>query len=40
MSLKAKLEAIIYAAQTPITAEQLVQLVKAICNCRRRGGRG
>ncbi|MGA8622961.1 MAG: SMC-Scp complex subunit ScpB [Candidatus Sulfotelmatobacter sp.] len=29
MSLKAKLEAIIYAAQTPITAEQLVQLVKA-----------
>jgi len=28
MSLKAKLEAIIYAAETPITAEQLAQLVK------------
>src|SRR5258707_12107525 len=28
MSLKAQLEAIIYAAETPITAEQLVQLVK------------
>src|ERR1700693_3435928 len=28
MSLKAKLEAIIYAAETPITAEQLSQLVK------------
>jgi segregation and condensation protein B len=28
MSLKAKLEAIIYAAETPITLEQLVQLVK------------
>jgi segregation and condensation protein B len=29
MSLKAKLEAIIYAAETPITLDQLVQLVKA-----------
>jgi segregation and condensation protein B len=28
MSLKAQLEAIVYAAETPITAEQLVQLVK------------
>ncbi len=28
MSLKAKLEAIIYAAETPITLEQIVQLVK------------
>ena len=28
MSLKAKLEAIIYAAETPITLEQMVQLVK------------
>ena len=28
MSLKGQLEAIIYAAETPITAEQLVQLVK------------
>ena len=28
MSLKAQLEAIIYAAETPITSEQLVQLVK------------
>jgi len=28
MSLKAKLEAIIYAAETPITLDQLVQLVK------------
>ncbi len=28
MSLKAQLEAIIYAAETPITAEQMVQLVK------------
>jgi segregation and condensation protein B len=28
MSLKAQLEAIIYAAETPITADQLVQLVK------------
>jgi segregation and condensation protein B len=28
MSLKAQLEAIIYAAETPITLEQLVQLVK------------
>lgn len=28
MSLKAQLEAIIYAAETPITTEQLVQLVK------------
>src|ERR1700686_2125446 len=28
MSLKAKLEAIIYAAETPITIEQLAQLVK------------
>src|SRR6202166_941991 len=28
MSLKAKLEAIIYAAETPITTEQLAQLVK------------
>jgi segregation and condensation protein B len=29
MSLKAKLEAIIYAAETPITLEQMTQLVKA-----------
>ena len=29
MSLKAQLEAIIYAAETPITVEQMVQLVKA-----------
>ena len=28
MSLKAQLEAIIYAAETPITSEQIVQLVK------------
>jgi segregation and condensation protein B len=28
MSLKAKIEAIIYAAETPITLEQIVQLVK------------
>ena len=28
MSLRAQLEAIIYAAETPITAEQMVQLVK------------
>ena len=28
MSLKAQLEAIIYAAETPITTEQMVQLVK------------
>ena len=28
MSLKAQLEAIIYAAETPITTEQIVQLVK------------
>jgi segregation and condensation protein B len=28
MSLKAKLEAIIYAAETPVTLEQLVELVK------------
>jgi segregation and condensation protein B len=28
MSLKAKLEAIIYAAETPITQEQIIQLVK------------
>src|SRR5580693_2201543 len=28
MSLKAQLEAIVYAAETPITAEQMVQLVK------------
>jgi chromosome segregation and condensation protein ScpB len=28
MSLKAQLEAIIYAAETPITTEQVVQLVK------------
>ena len=28
MSLKAQLEAIIYAAETPITSEQMVQLVK------------
>jgi segregation and condensation protein B len=28
MSLKAQLEAIVYAAETPITTEQLVQLVK------------
>jgi segregation and condensation protein B len=31
MSLKAKLEAIIYAAETPITLDQMVQLVKASC---------
>src|ERR1700743_2141349 len=29
MSLKAQLEAIVYAAETPITLEQIVQLVKA-----------
>ena len=29
MSLKAQLEAIIYAAETPITMEQIAQLVKA-----------
>jgi segregation and condensation protein B len=29
MSLKAQLEAIIYAAETPITSEQMLQLVKA-----------
>jgi len=29
MSLKAQLEAIIYAAETPVTLEQMVQLVKA-----------
>src|SRR6202034_3047105 len=29
MSLKAQLEAIIYAAETPITLEQMIQLVKA-----------
>ena len=28
MSLKAKLEAIIYAAETPITLDHIVQLVK------------
>ena len=28
MSLKAKVEAIIYAAETPITLDQIVQLVK------------
>jgi chromosome segregation and condensation protein ScpB len=28
MSLKAKIEAIIYAAETPITLDQIVQLVK------------
>ncbi len=28
MSLKAKLEAIIYAAETPITLDQIVQLAK------------
>lgn len=28
MSLKAKLEAIVYAAETPVTLEQIVQLVK------------
>ncbi len=28
MSLKAQLEAIIYAAETPITVEQMVQLVR------------
>jgi segregation and condensation protein B len=30
MSLKAQLEAIVYAAETPITLEQMVQLVKEI----------
>jgi segregation and condensation protein B len=29
MSLKAKIEAIIYAAETPVTLEQIVELVKA-----------
>jgi len=29
MGLKAQLEAIIYAAETPITLEQIFQLVKA-----------
>src|ERR1700745_1264470 len=28
MSLKAKLEAVVYAAETPVTLEQVVQLVK------------
>jgi chromosome segregation and condensation protein ScpB len=28
MSLKAKLEAIVYAAETPVTLDQIVQLVK------------
>ena len=28
MSLKAQLEAIIYAAESPVTLEQIVQLVK------------
>jgi chromosome segregation and condensation protein ScpB len=28
MSLKAQLEAIIYAAETPITGEQMIHLVK------------
>ena len=28
MSLKAQLEAIVYAAETPITLEQMIQLVK------------
>jgi len=28
MSLKAKIEAIVYAAETPITLEQIFQLVK------------
>ncbi len=28
MSLKAKLEAIVYAAETPVTLDQLVQVVK------------
>ena len=28
MSLKAKLEAIIYAAETPVTLDQLIELVK------------
>ncbi len=28
MSLKAKLEAIIYAAETPITVEQMAQLLR------------
>jgi len=28
MSLKAQLEAIVYAAETPITLEQIIQLVK------------
>jgi len=28
MSLKAKIEAIIYAAETPVTLEQIIQLVK------------
>jgi chromosome segregation and condensation protein ScpB len=36
MSLKAQLEAIIYAAETPVTLEQIVQLVKESVDC---GGR-
>ena len=36
MSLKAKLEAIIYAAETPITLDHIVELVKESVDRRRR----
>jgi chromosome segregation and condensation protein ScpB len=38
MSLKAQLEAIIYAAETPITLDQMIELVKESVISRRRGG--
>ena len=38
MSLKAKIEAIIYAAETPVTLDQIVNLVKE--SARRRPRRG
>jgi len=38
MSLKAKLEAIIYAAETPITLDHIVQLVKEFGGRGERGG--
>ena len=39
MSLKAKLEAIIYAAETPITLDHIVELLKRVCDRRRRDRR-
>ena len=39
MSLKAKLEAIIYAAETPITLDHIVELVNESADCRRRDRR-